>query len=355
MMGTDFHFRDKVPVAVLGATGSVGQQFVNMLARHPWFEIVALAASDRSAGKPYREAVNWLLADPLPEAIGNMQVQPCLPKLSCRIVFSGLDSSVAGEVETQFAEAGYTVLSNARNHRMDPDVPLLIPEVNPDHLALCDQQKFGKGKIVTNPNCSTIGICLALKPLLDQFGLQAVHAVTLQAISGAGYPGVASLDILDNVIPFINGEEGKVESEPLKILGALREGAILPLQLPISAHCNRVAVSDGHTACISVKLEKKATPEELIRAWQSFTSEAQALHLPTAPERPLYYFNEPHYPQPKRHRNLDKGMAVSIGRLRPCPLFDYKFALLSHNTIRGAAGGALLNAELMLKKGHIFW
>jgi len=355
MMGTQFHFRDKVPVAILGATGSVGQQFVNLLARHPWFEIVALAASDRSAGKPYREAVNWLLNEPLPEAIGNMQVEPCIPELPCRLIFSGLDSSVAGEIETAFAQKGYIVLSNASNHRMDPDVPLLIPEVNSDHLELCSRQHFEKGKIVTNPNCSTIGICLALKPLLDKFGLQSVHVVTLQAISGAGYPGVASLDILDNVIPYISGEEEKVETEPLKILGKYHEGAITALTLPISAHCNRVAVNDGHTACLSIKLGRKATPEELIQAWESFTSLAQELHLPTAPEKPLHYFNEPHFPQPKRHRNLDKGMAVSIGRLRPCPLFDYKFAILSHNTIRGAAGGAILNAELMLKKGMIFW
>ena len=238
---------------------------------------------------------------------------------------------------------------------MDPDVPLLIPEVNPAHLELLKYQKFGKGKIVTNPNCSTIGIALALKPLLDRFGIEAVHVVTMQAISGAGYPGVASLDILDNVIPFIKGEEEKVESEPLKILGHFEAGAIVPEKIAISAQCNRVAVSDGHVGCLAVKLKKKAASTELIEAWRGFTSEAQEMRLPSAPEKPLYYFEEENYPQPKRHRSLDKGMAVSIGRLRPCPLFDYKFVILSHNIIRGAAGCAILNAELMLKKGHIFW
>lgn len=355
MMGADLHFRDKISVGILGATGSVGQHFVNILSRHPWFQITALAASERSQGKTYRQATNWLLPEAMPQEVADMEVRPCVPDLPCSIVFSGLDSSVAGEIETQFAQKGYIVLSNARNHRMDPDVPLLIPEVNPEHLELLKIQKYGKGKIVTNPNCSTIGVAMALKPLFDRFGVEALHVVTMQAISGAGYPGVASLDIFDNVIPFISGEEDKVETEPLKILGKYQQGSIAPAKIAISAQCNRVAVSDGHTGCLAVKLGKKAAPEELVTAWREFSSEVQEMRLPTAPEKPIYYFEEENYPQPKRHRGLDKGMAVSIGRLRPCPLFDYKFVILSHNTIRGAAGCAILNAELMLKKGYIYW
>lgn len=354
-MGSDFHFRDKVPVGILGATGTVGQKFIQMLSQHPWFEIRALAASERSVGKPYREAVNWLMPTPLPPDVADMIIQPCVPDLPCGVVFSGLDSSVAGEVETRFAEAGSIVISNSKNHRMDPDVPLLIPEVNSAHLDLLPIQKFPKGKIVTNPNCSVIGLAIALKPLLDRFGLEAVHVVTFQSVSGAGYPGVASLDILDNVIPYINGEDDKVETEPQKILGQYRKGRIELCPVKISAQCNRVPVQDGHLECVSVKLKQKATKEQIIEAWTTFTSEAQALVLPTAPERPIYYFEQANYPQPKLHRMLDKGMAVSIGRLRECPLFDFKFALLSHNTVRGAAGGAILNAEIMLKKGHIFW
>lgn len=346
-MGSDMHFRDKIPVAILGATGTVGQKFIELLSHHPWFEITALAASERSVGKPYKEAVNWLMATPLPKWVGDMIVQPCKPNLGCILAFSGLDSSVAGEVETAFAEAGVIVVSNSKNHRMDPAVPLLIPEVNPNDLDLLAKQTFAKGKIVTNPNCTAVGLTLTLKPLFDRFGLETVHMVSFQAISGAGYPGVPALDIVDNIIPFIRDEEDKVETEPLKILG--------DSTLRISAQCNRVAVNDGHLECVSVKLKKKASEAEIIEAWRSFKSEPQALALPSAPEQPIHYFEEENYPQPKLHRLLDKGMAVSIGRLRPCPLFDFKFALLSHNTIRGAAGGAILNAELMLKRGLIYW
>lgn len=355
MMGSDLHFRDKVSVGILGATGSVGQKFVQLLSRHPWFDITAVAASERSTGKKYKDAVNWLMPVALPPEIAEMEVMPCKPDLKCRIVFSGLDSNVAGEIETQFALAGYIVISNSRNHRMDPDVPLLIPEVNSTHLDIIKTQTFPKGKIVTDPNCSVIGLALALKPLMDSFGIDAVNVVTMQAISGAGYPGVASLDILDNVIPYIHGEEHKVETEPLKILGTYKDGRIENADFKISAQCNRVPVCDGHMACVSINLKRKASKEEIIEAWNSYQGEAQKLKLPTAPEKPLYYFEEENYPQPKLHRLLDKGMAVSIGRLRKCHLFDYKFALLSHNTIRGAAGGAILNAELMLKLGHIFW
>lgn len=349
-MGSEFQ---KIPVGILGATGSVGQVFVDLLSRHPWFEIKCLAASEKSAGKKYGEKVNWLPAAPLSKQIGQMTIQPCLPNLPCKVVFSGLDSSVAGEIETAFAEAGYIVISNARNHRFDPEVPLLIPEVNPDHLSLMSAQKFPQGKIVTNPNCATVGLCMALKPLQERFGVQSVHVVTMQAVSGAGYPGVASLDIFDNVLPFISGEEQKLESEPLKILGSYSKEGIKLADISISAHCNRVPVTDGHMECVSVKLKTKCSKEEIIQAWREFSALPQALKLPTAPEHPAYYFEEALFPQPKLHRHLDKGMAVSIGRLRECALFDYKFCLLSHNTIRGAAGCALLNAELMLKQNLI--
>jgi len=356
MMGSDFFYRDKIPVVILGATGTVGQRFIELLAVHPWFQIVAVAASERSVGRRYGEVVNWLMASAIPPEVASLEVLRCEPGIPGSIAFSGLDSSVAGEVETKFAEAGYIVISNSRNHRMDADVPLLIPEVNPEHLELLKVQKFGKGKIVTNPNCSVIGLTIGLKPLFDRFGIELVHAVTLQAISGAGYPGVASMDILDNVVPLIEGEEDKVETEPLKILGTYQQdGEIKPAQIKISAQCNRVPVNDGHMACVSVKLKTKPKPEEMIEAWRSFTSEAQTLGLPLAPKNPIHYFDEKNYPQPKIHRNLDKGMCVSIGRLQDCPILDYKFSLLSHNTIRGAAGGAILCAELMVRKGYIFW
>jgi len=343
----------KIPVGILGATGSVGQQFVNLLRNHPWFEVKALAASERSAGKKYKDAVNWILNDPIPEHLSQLTISDCIPDLPCEVVFSGLDASVAGEIETNFARAGYMVISNSRNHRYDPDVPLLIPEVNPDHLALLSQQKYGSGGIVTNPNCSVVGLALAVKPLYDRFGIEALHVVTLQALSGAGYPGISSMDILDNVIPFVAGEEQKVQTEPNKILGTFSNGKIEPAQIKISAQCNRVAVKDGHLECVSVKLRQPALESEIIETWQNFRSVPQELELPMAPANPIYYLTEVNYPQPRRHRDLDKGMAVSIGRLQQCPVLDYKFVLLSHNTIRGAAGAAILNAELMLKQGYL--
>jgi len=340
--------QDKIPVVILGATGCVGQKFIQALAVHPWFSIAALCASERSAGKNYGEAVNWLMPKPIPSHIANMKIQTCMPSMGRCIAFSGLDSSVAGEIESTFAQEGFTVVSNARNHRMHPSVPLVVGEVNPDHLDLVKGQKFPNGGIlVTNPNCSVIGITLALKPLM-QFGLESVHVVTLQAVSGAGYPGVASLDIVDNVIPFISGEEEKVETEPLKILGNLIDGTIQQASLKISAQCNRVPVTDGHMACISVKFRHKPNPDDLIHAWESFRGEPQKLNLPTAPEKPIHYSTGLNHPQPKLHRHADKEMAVTIGRLRPCSLFDYKFAILSHNTMRGAVGSALLNAELLV-------
>lgn len=335
----------KTPVAILGATGTVGQRFVELLSNHPWFEITALAASDRSTGKKYSDAVRWGMATPMPKSIQDMPLMPCEPNLPCKIVFSGLDSYVAGEVEEKFAKAGYTVISNARNHRMNPTVPLLIPEVNGDHLKLLKTQNFGTGAIITNPNCSVIGIALALKPLIDKWDIEAAHIVTLQAISGAGYPGVPSLDILDNVIPFIDGEEEKVETEPLKILGVYRDNQIIPHAIRLSAQCTRVAVSDGHLACISIKLKNQTSADEIKRAWREFPG----LELPSAPKHPIQYLEDDNHPQPKLHRNQGNGMTISIGRLRECPLYDWKFVILSHNTVRGAAGSAILNGELLLK------
>lgn len=341
---------DKIPVAILGATGSVGQKFIQLLAKHPYFTVTEIAASDKSAGRAYKDVVNWFLEGDIPKDIAHLQVKKCLPVLPCRVVFSGLDSAVAGKIESDFAESGYTVISNSKNHRLDSDVPLLIPEVNPEHLELL-KQKSGSGKIVTNPNCSTIGLVLALKPLQDAFGLEQVNVITMQALSGAGYPGVASLSAVENVVPYIAGEEEKMEKEPLKILGLLEGNAITNLDLKISAQCNRVPVIDGHLESVQVTLKRKASFESIIACWQDFSGEPQKLNLPSAPEKPIYYFNQNAYPQPRLHRQIEKGMAVSIGRLRKCNIFDFKFTVLSHNTIRGAAGGAILCAELMKEKG----
>jgi aspartate-semialdehyde dehydrogenase len=345
--------KNKIPVAILGATGSVGQKFVELLTDHPWFEIKELCASDKSAGKKYKDVVDWFLSFPLTDDIGNIMVKKCEPVLESNVVFSGLDSKVAGKVETEFASAGYKVISNSKNHRMDEDVPLLIPEVNPNHLELIKKQKYGKGCVVANPNCSVIGLVLALKPLIDNFGLEAVNVVTMQAISGAGHPRVVNLDIEDNVIPLIKGEEPKLEIEPLKILGRLIKNKISFINFKISAQCNRVNVTDGHTECVQVKLKKKTSIEEIIKNWQEYSSEPQELELPSAPLKPIHYSDEESFPQPKLHRNDDKGMAVSVGRLRKDNIFDYKFVIMSHNTARGAAGGAILCAELMKAKGMI--
>ncbi len=343
----------KIPVAVLGATGSVGQRFIQLLENHPWFDVKEVAASEKSFGKTYKDAVNWIQATPIPEKVANLVVKNCEPNLKSKLIFSGLDSSIAGEVETAFASKGYYVVSNSRNHRMDSNVPLLVPEINPDHLKLIKKQNFNGGCIVTNPNCSTIGLVLALKPLIDGWGIDKVNVVTMQGLSGAGYPGVSSLDIIDNVIPFIGGEESKVENEPLKIFGTLNGKGIKNLNMKISAQCNRVAVIDGHTECVQVNLKKKITLEKIIEAWKSFFSEPQKLKLPSAPAKPIHYFEEMKYPQPRIHRNIDKGMAVAVGRLREDNLFDYKFVITTHNTIRGAAGGAILCAELMKAKGYL--
>jgi aspartate-semialdehyde dehydrogenase len=345
----------RIPVAVLGATGSVGQRFAALLAEHPWFEVACLAASERSVGLPYREAVRWVQPTPLPGQLGEMPVVACRPKATgdCRLAFSALGSAVAEETEEAFAAAGCWVVSNARSHRMHPLVPLVVPEVNPDHLELAARQRFGPGRILTNPNCSTIGLTLALKPLVDAFGVEACHVVTMQGLSGAGLTGVPGMQVPDNVIPYIAGEEEKFENEAAKILGRLGDEGVAPYRLPISAHCNRVPVSDGHTECVSIKLGEAAMPEQMIEAWASFAGEPQDLDLPSAPRPVIHYLTEPDAPQPRLHRDLGGGMAISVGRLRPCPLLDYRFVTLSHNTVRGAAGGSILLAELAVARGLI--
>jgi aspartate-semialdehyde dehydrogenase len=332
----------------------VGQQFIALLAAHPWFKVEWLGASQRSEGKAFRDAAAWRLPNPLPDDVANRVVEAAKPGNAPKLVFSGLDSSVAGEIETAFAEAGHIIVSNSRNHRMEPAVPLLIPEVNADHLALLDAQAatFGwKGRIITNPNCVVVVLAMALAPL-RQFGLNSTLVTTLQAISGAGYPGVPSWDILANVIPHIGGgEEEKVETETKKILGSLENGVVGFHPVAVSATTTRVPVHNGHTASVSVGLQQKPTPEAIIDAWRSFSGRPQALQLPSAPPQPIVYLNEVNRPQPVLDANRDGGMTVSVGRLRACGVLDYKFVALGHNTIRGAAGAAILNAELMHREG----
>ena len=345
---------ENIRVGILGATGAVGQKFVQLLEGHPWFEITALAASGRSAGKPYREAAEWIGSTAIPHSVADMEVVETEPDLPCDLVFSGLSSSVAGDIERTFAEAGYPVVSNAKNYRMEDDVPLLIPEVNPDHIELIEKQNWnGDGFIVTNPNCSTVGLVCALKPLVDTFGVSQVQVTTLQALSGAGYPGVASLDAIANVIPYIGSEEEKMATEPKKLLGRLKDGRVEPASLTLSAQCNRVPVLEGHIECVSVKLEGKTDVSEVKDAFEQYASPIADLDLPSAPDRLIRVFEEENFPQPRRHAEWGKGMNVSIGRLRPCEVLDFKFVALVHNTVRGAAGGALLNAELLVKKGYL--
>ncbi len=343
----------KISVGVLGATGSVGQKFVQLLNDHPNFILKEVAASERSEGKKYFDAVNWILPETISDEVANLNVKSVNDSFKSKLLFSALDASIAGDVEEFYAMKGHIVVSNSKNHRWDKNVPLLIPEVNPHHLKLIKYQKFGGGAIVTNPNCSTVGLVMALKPLDDNFGVSEANVVTLQALSGAGYPGVSSLDILDNVIPFIAGEEEKLESEPKKILGTLGVNEIKLAKIKISAQTHRVAVKDGHLEAVQIKLKKKVKLEEIIEVWRNFNSVPQQYKLHSAPINPIYYFTQNNYPQPRLHRDIDKGMAVSIGRLRECNLFDYKFEVLSHNTVRGAAGGAILCAELMLAENYI--
>jgi len=340
---------------VLGATGIVGQRLVKLLSEHPWFELTEVAASERSSSKTYAQAVNWHLESPIPTSAGALVVRGLEPSLDCDFVFSALDSSVAGPAEADFARAGYPVVSNSKNHRMDPDVPLLIPEVNTSHLeAIPVQQKnrgYTTGFIVTNPNCSTAGLVLVLKPLADAFGLERIFVVTLQAISGAGYPGVASLDIQGNVVPFISGEEEKLESEPQKLLGKWDGSRFVEAGLGLSAHCNRVPVVDGHLECVSLSLKKVATLDEVREALSTFEVDPELASLPTAIRNPIVLLEEADRPQPRRDVGAGNGMAVVVGRVRDCPLLDVKLTLLSHNLVRGAAGAALLNAELLASRG----
>jgi aspartate-semialdehyde dehydrogenase len=348
--------KQKVTVGVLGATGSVGQRFIQMLEDHPYFEVTALAASDRSAGRRYADVVRWKVSESPPAYAREMVVQECQPGLDCEVVFSGLPSDVAGPVEEQLARAGYRVFSNASAHREDPDVPLVIPEVNAEHLAAIEQQRRTRdwsGFIVTNPNCSTIHMVLALKPLQQAFGLRKVMVTTMQAISGAGYPGESAMDLLDNVVPYIGKEEPKMESETLKLLGGYADGRFRNAEVTISAACNRVATQDGHMECISVELGRSASLDEVAAAFREFRARPQELDLPTAPRRPIVLRPEQDRPQPRLDRMAEKGMATVVGRLRPCSILHHKFVALGHNTIRGAAGASLLNAELMYAEGML--
>jgi aspartate-semialdehyde dehydrogenase len=347
--------KNKLPIGILGATGMVGQRYIQLLEDHPWFEIAWLAASDRSSGKPYGEAVKWRLETPLPERIAKMVVSPADPTGAPKVIFASIDASIARELEPKFAAAGCAVLSNSSAFRMTPNVPLVIPEVNAEHLPLIEEQPWRKesgGYLVTNPNCSTIGLVIALKPLAERFGIEQIFATTMQAISGAGYPGVASMDIVGNVVPYIGGEEEKMEAETLKLLGSLQGGEVTPLAARMSAHCNRVAVVDGHTECVSVKFSKKVSEAEILAAWAEFNP-LKGRDLPMAPAQPIEWAPQPDRPQPRLDRNRGKGMGVTVGRLRPCNLLDWKFVLLSHNTVRGAAGATILNAELLSSLGKL--
>ena len=350
-------FEKKFRAGVLGATGLVGQRIVSLLADHPWFELTEVAASERSSGKTYAEAVRWHLDAPIPAAARDLVVKGLGPSLECDFVFSALDSSVAGGAEEDFARTGYPVVSNSRNHRMDPDVPLLIPEVNAAHLdAIPLQQKnrgYDTGLIVTNPNCSTAGLVLVLKPLAEAFGLEKIFVVTLQAMSGAGYPGVASIDIQGNVVPFISGEEEKMESEPQKLLGKWNGERFVDAGLGISAHCNRVPVLDGHLECVSVSLKKIASLQEVREALREFEISSELASLPSALRNPIVVLEEQDRPQPRRDVNAGNGMAAVVGRVRECSLLDVKLTLLSHNLVRGAAGAAMLNAELLAARGFL--
>jgi aspartate-semialdehyde dehydrogenase len=344
----------KIPVGVLGATGAVGQKFIKLLEGHPWFEVTEVAASERTSGKLYGQAVSWKQTTPIPESVRALEIRPCTPDLKCRIVFSGLDANIAGTVEDEFAQAGYVVLSNSKNHRLDADVPLVIPEVNPEHMGLIPIQRRNRksnGYIVTNSNCTTMFLAMALGPIHQAYTIEKVFMVSMQAVSGAGYPGVPSLDILGNVIPFIAGEEEKVEIETRKILGKFSGQAVELADFPVSAQCNRVAVEDGHTESVSVKLSRKTSVEEIADLLRGFSGLPQKLQLPSAPENPFIVMEAPDRPQPRFDVNRSNGMATLVGRIRPCSILDYKFTLLGHNTIRGAAGASILNAELLKAQG----
>lgn len=348
-------------IGVLGATGAVGQKFIRLLDDHPWFTIKVLGASERSAGKPYHKAGHWIESTELPKSVTDIEVYTCDPEHfgDVDFVFSGLDSSVATRIERKFAEAGIPVISNAKNYRMDESVPLLIPEINPDHIKLINTQAFtedGSGWIVTNPNCVCVPLAMSLRPLYDAFGVSSVVVTSMQATSGAGYPGVASLDILGNVVPFIGGEEDKITTEPLKILGTLDNSSqkITFADFPVQATAVRVPTIEGHLLSVSVKLENPPTNiEEIRQAIHSWENPISGLGLPSAPDKPFHVYDDARFPQPRLHADREKGMQLGIGRLRKDEVNDISYLALAHNTIRGAAGGAILNAELLAKKGYL--
>jgi aspartate-semialdehyde dehydrogenase len=346
----------KIPVSVLGATGTVGQKFIRLLADHPWFEVAAVAASSASVGKSYSEVVRWRENVALPERIARLQVEPCEPPLQGPIVFSALDADVAGPIEQAFARAGRFVVTNTRNHRMDEDVPLLIPEANADHLTLIDRQREARGwsgAIIANPNCSTAALALALAPLHQAFQIERLFVSTMQAVSGAGYPGVASLDIVGNVIPHVGGEEEKIERESRKILGTLADGRIQPAQFAVSAHTNRVAVVDGHLEAVSVGFRRRVTPDEAISTLLEFRSPPCVAELPSSPTPPIEVDPRLDRPQPRLDLDRGQGMAVTVGRVRPCPILDLRLVVLGHNIIRGAAGQGVQIAELLVADGRV--
>jgi aspartate-semialdehyde dehydrogenase len=346
----------KIKVAVLGATGAVGQRFVQLLENHPWFEVAAVTGSDRTIGQRYGDGCRWILPEPMPVGVRDLIVLPTEPGFEAALAFSALPADIARAAEPALAAAGYGVCSNASAYRMSPDVPLIIPEVNPTHTALIDSQRRSRGWtgfLLTNPNCTSTGLTIAFKALQDRFGLMRAVVVSLQAVSGAGYPGVPSLDILDNVVPYIGGEEEKVEAEPRKMLGRLEGDAITPAELRISAHTNRVAVSDGHTVCVSVEFAQAASPEVVSQCLADFTPSSIVQGLPSAPRPAIIVRSEPDRPQPAKDRNTGGGMTTVVGRVRADPLFHSKFIVLSHNTIHGAAGGAILNGELLVAQGYL--
>ena len=346
----------RIPVAVLGATGTVGQKFARLLENHPWFEVVAVAASSQSAGKTYAEATRWRETTAIPGGVAGLTVQPCEPTLSARVVFSALDADVAGPIERAFAKAGAYVVTNTKTHRLDPDVPLLIPEVNAAHLCLLLRQQAGRGwtgGIVANPNCSTAALALAMAPLHRAFGIERLFVATMQAISGAGYPGVPSLDIVGNVIPFIGGEEEKIEVETRKILGGLHDGTVAPAAMNVSAHTNRVPTVEGHLEVVSVGFKDRVGPEEAATVLAEFRGTAAVAALPSSPERPIEVDARFDRPQPRLDIERGGGMAVTVGRIRACSLLDLRMVVLGHNTIRGAAGAAIQNAELLVAEGYI--
>jgi aspartate-semialdehyde dehydrogenase len=346
----------KIPVTVLGATGTVGQKFVRLLADHPWFEVAAVAASSASAGRPYGEVVRWREHVAIPERIGALMVQECAPPLPGPIVFGAMDAEVAGPVEQAFAAAGHYVVTNTRNHRMDANVPLLVPEANLDHLALVDRQQQARGwsgAILANPNCSTAALVLALAPLHLAFGIEKLFVSTMQAVSGAGYPGVASLDILGNVVPFIGGEEEKIERESRKILGTLGPDGVTPAGFAVSVHANRVATVDGHMGTVSVGFRKRVTPDEALAVLRDFRASPRVACLPSSPTPPIEVDLRPDRPQPRLDLERGRGMAVTVGRVRACPILDLRLVLLGHNTVRGAAGQAVQIAELLVAEGRV--